>query len=245
MRNQKLLDAWIITRLPEGAYSAAEATKLFIDREKEPQLFSNISRRLNQFINYHATPDNSQRDSRGNAVERLNKKKFQSKFLLASGQNVARWKSETWKSALCEKSKESPSHVFSLINILNNRKRHLENNRKNTYLCLDLTYLPNGYINSDISIKPSFAPVSQGSTGKRSPFSWSIAPIFLLPLVLLFLSLFIDVEKKQAPECHKSPRHLALQVDPGDDKVKELSPDSQIRFFAMERELLGPIDFGE
>lgn len=121
MASQYLIDALLIHRLPPGCYSAAEATRTLISPEADSALFHAVARRLNHFINEHATPDNARRDACGNAIERKRKKRNQSRYALLPGEVVARWDAATWKTALRGRSIEAPSLLARLFLCLQQR----------------------------------------------------------------------------------------------------------------------------
>lgn len=121
MACQHLLDVIVILRLPEGMYSAAEAAHTVLTSQPDADRLATVSRRLNHFINEHATPDNAKRDLYGNAIERKHKKRNQSRYCLIPGASVARWKAETWRSALRGRSLDVPGLLARLRACLQHR----------------------------------------------------------------------------------------------------------------------------
>ncbi len=121
MASQHLIDVIVIYRLPDGLFSASEAVQTVLVYEQDTVRIATVTRRLNHFINEHATPDNARRDRYGNAIERKYKKRNQSRYSLLPGASVARWKAETWRSALRGRSLEVPGLVARLLKCLVDR----------------------------------------------------------------------------------------------------------------------------
>jgi len=227
MGKQHELDAELVLLLPEeGLFTAAEVAKTGLDRSEDEKLYREVSRRLNQKINYWATPDNALRDESGNAILRKKRAKFQPKYLLLPGETYSRWEARTWKEAYRsnapDQSAESPPKERSTNNLL-----------------------PVLYKTKSLPAV-IFPP---GPSPSRRLFFKEIW--FGLVLFLVALSFSVPAVEKPTGKFYDTMLHAGkfyditlhvAPIDPGKDKPREIEVMS-FEFFDVDR--IQPLDPGE